>query len=212
MERARVLMYSKQTTAYLMGSAFNNDYTETIHVSRFSDIVNCILNINFDLILLDSAYLVEYEQITNLLSSKNIEVKIIVISILESPDGSIAYYPIQFPDEIQKQRENDERAGIKHEAIIDVDDKLIINPNSRQVIFGNTEIRLTKTEFDLFYCFAKHRDKVLSYDQILACVWGYDNIVGDDIVKAHLRRLRKKLAFTGREYIKNVRGKGYILS
>lgn len=208
-EQTRILMYSDTTAAYVMETIFNTEYTEIIYVKRFSDFVNCLLNIAFDLILIDIEKIGEYQQIGNLSTSQNAGTPVITVSLKRAFEETTA--PSSSADDVTtaEKQEADKKAGIKYEAVLDIDDKLKINPNSRRVTFDDMEIHLTKTEFDILYCFATHYDQVLSYEQILAYVWGYGEAIGDEVVKAHLRRLRQKLAVTGREYINNVRGKGY---
>lgn len=207
-EKTRMLMYSETPAAYVMETIFNTEYTEIIYVKRFSDFVNCLLNISFNLILIDVEKIGEYQQIGNLSTSQNAITPVITVSLKRAFEETEATSS-EDDTVIAEKQAADKKAGIKYEAVLDIDDKLKINPNSRRVTFDNKEIHLTKTEFDILYCFATHYDQVLSYDQILAYVWGYDDVIGDEVVKAHLRRLRQKLAVTGREYINNVRGKGY---
>ncbi len=85
---------------------------------------------------------------------------------------------------------------------------MVIEPNTRRVIFNNEKVDLTTLEFDLLYFLALHPDQVLTYEQIRGHVWNDDVTMGEShaIVSA-INRLRKKLG--GTECIKNVRGVGY---
>lgn len=85
---------------------------------------------------------------------------------------------------------------------------LIICPLSRQVFLHETSIQLTRIEFDLLLLLASHPKRVFTREQLYRHVWNNDysyNI--DDIVKAHIKSLRKKLPNT--DYIQNVWGVGY---
>ena len=75
------------------------------------------------------------------------------------------------------------------------------------------ELSLTRTEFRMLCEFAKHADAVLSRDQLLEHVWGYEYLGDSRLVDAHVRRLRLKIEDTPDEpqRIVTVRGLGYRL-
>ena len=61
------------------------------------------------------------------------------------------------------------------------------------VLKGGQELNLTKTEFRLICEFADHAGAVLSRDQLLERVWGYEYLGDSRLVDAHVRRLRLKV-------------------
>ncbi len=61
------------------------------------------------------------------------------------------------------------------------------------VLKAGVELNLTKTEFRLMCEFADHANMVLSRDQLLERVWGYDYLGDSRLVDAHVRRLRLKI-------------------
>ncbi|MBI4882681.1 MAG: response regulator transcription factor [Actinobacteria bacterium] len=61
------------------------------------------------------------------------------------------------------------------------------------VLKGGQELNLTKTEFRLMCEFADHANMVLSRDQLLERVWGYEYLGDSRLVDAHVRRLRVKI-------------------
>ena len=75
------------------------------------------------------------------------------------------------------------------------------------------EVSLTKTEFRLLCEFADHAGAVLSRDQLLERVWGYEYLGDSRLVDAHVRRLRVKIEDHPDEprLIVTVRGLGYRL-
>ena len=75
------------------------------------------------------------------------------------------------------------------------------------------ELSLTRTEFRMLCEFAEHADAVLSRDQLLENVWGYEYLGDSRLVDAHVRRLRLKIEDTPDEpqRIVTVRGLGYRL-
>jgi DNA-binding response OmpR family regulator len=78
---------------------------------------------------------------------------------------------------------------------------------------AGVEIPLTKTEFFLLCEFADHPNMVLSRDQLLERVWGYEFLGDSRLVDAHVRRLRVKVedAPDDPQLIVTVRGLGYRL-
>lgn len=78
---------------------------------------------------------------------------------------------------------------------------------------GGVELNLTKTEYRLLCEFADHANMVLSRDQLLERVWGYDYLGDSRLVDAHVRRLRLKIEDQPDEpkLIVTARGIGYRL-
>jgi DNA-binding response OmpR family regulator len=81
------------------------------------------------------------------------------------------------------------------------------------VLKDGKEVSLTKTEFHLLCEFADHAGMVLSRDQLLERVWGYEYLGDSRLVDAHVRRLRVKIEDQPDEprLIVTVRGIGYRL-
>lgn len=81
------------------------------------------------------------------------------------------------------------------------------------VFKSGQELSLTKTEFNLLCEFADHPNVVLSRDQLLERVWGYDYLGDSRLVDAHVRRLRVKIEDhpDDPKLILTVRGIGYRL-
>ena len=69
-------------------------------------------------------------------------------------------------------------------------------------------VELSAREFALAEMFFQHPDQVLSREQLLSRVWGYDFDPGSNVVDVYVGYLRRKL---GKERIVNVRGMGYRL-
>ncbi|MCU1394528.1 MAG: mtrA [Ilumatobacteraceae bacterium] len=81
------------------------------------------------------------------------------------------------------------------------------------VLKRDVELNLTKTEFRLMCEFAEHSGAVLSRDQLLERVWGYEYLGDSRLVDAHVRRLRLKIEDHPDEpkLLVTVRGLGYRL-
>ncbi|WP_354643156.1 response regulator transcription factor [Kitasatospora camelliae] len=89
---------------------------------------------------------------------------------------------------------------------------LSIDPATRQAAWEGTELRLTRREFELLTQFARNAGIVLTRDQLLDRVWGYDFEVRSDAVDTFVSYLRRKLEEGGRpRLIHTVRGVGFVL-
>jgi len=73
---------------------------------------------------------------------------------------------------------------------------------------GGEPIELSAREFALLELFLRHPDQVLSREQLLARVWGYDFDPGSNVVEVYVGYLRRKL---GPGHVETVRGMGYRL-
>jgi len=65
--------------------------------------------------------------------------------------------------------------------------------SSRKVFVGQSEISLTPREYALLLCLLRHKNIVLTREQLLTNCWGYDYEGDDRVVDTHVRRLREKL-------------------
>ena len=89
---------------------------------------------------------------------------------------------------------------------------LRLDRSSRQVYRNNRLIELTAKEFDLLEYLISHPRQVLTRDQILERVWGYDFMGDSNIIEVYVRYLRLKLeANQEPRLIQTVRGVGYVL-
>ena len=89
---------------------------------------------------------------------------------------------------------------------------ITIDKNSRTVKKNNEEINLTNKEYELLMLLIDNKDKVVSRDEILHHVWGYDVDLETNITDVYIRYLRMKLNQDDKEeYIKTIRSVGYIM-
>ncbi|MGE5222148.1 MAG: response regulator transcription factor [Omnitrophica WOR_2 bacterium] len=86
-------------------------------------------------------------------------------------------------------------------------ERVRIDNGSRKVWVNEQEIELTQTEFDLLRALAEHHGLVLSREQLLERVWGYDYYGDTRVVDVHMGHLRQKLGHE--DLITTVRGIGY---
>ena len=78
--------------------------------------------------------------------------------------------------------------------------------------YPHTPIELTKKEFDLLVFLLSNRNKVITREQALDVVWGYDYVGNTNVVDVYVRYLRTKIddAF-GITLIETIRGCGYVI-
>ena len=87
---------------------------------------------------------------------------------------------------------------------------LVIDPARREATVNGRPLALRAKEFDLLYALAEHKGVVLSREQLLNLVWGYDFYGETRTVDVHIAHLRHRLADTGIT-IETVWGVGYKL-
>lgn len=85
---------------------------------------------------------------------------------------------------------------------------LTLDLRTRQALIGDRVIDLSAREFMLAEVFLRNPGQVLSREQLLSHVWGYDFDPGSNVVDVYVRHLRRKL---GAERIATLRGMGYRL-
>lgn len=91
-------------------------------------------------------------------------------------------------------------------------DNLVVDTDLRVVKIGDSVIDLTKTEYDLLVYLMQNKNLVLSREQILNTVWGYEYIGETNVVDVYIRYLRSKLDEQyNKKYIHTIRGVGYIV-
>jgi len=92
-------------------------------------------------------------------------------------------------------------------------DRLELAPDEGVVRFDDEEVHLTRTEFRLLVELANNMGRVLSREDLLERVWGYDYFGDGRLVDVHVRRLRTKIEPDPAmpRYVVTVRGMGYKL-
>ena len=89
--------------------------------------------------------------------------------------------------------------------------RLRIDPAARQVWKNGEVVDLTPIEYDLLYTLASQPRRVLSREQLIEQVWGFDYYGDERVIDVHIRRMRHKIEdeATNPQYITTVRGAGY---
>ena len=90
-------------------------------------------------------------------------------------------------------------------------DDVTIDLARREVTVAGQPVELRAKEFDLLHAFAEHKGMVLTREQLLSRVWGYDFYGETRTVDVHVAHLRKHLAASAGVRIVTVTGVGYKL-
>lgn len=89
---------------------------------------------------------------------------------------------------------------------------LMLDLATRRAIRNGRAIDLTMKEFDLLKYLMEHPREVLTREQILENVWGYDFVGESNVIEVYIRYLRLKIEDEGeKRLIQTVRGVGYVL-
>lgn len=87
------------------------------------------------------------------------------------------------------------------------------NLSTSEIEFDDKKQELTKNESKILYTLIKSKEKIVSRDELMKCLWQSDEFVDDNTLTVNINRLRKKLDEIGAVgYLQTKRGQGYILA
>ena len=118
--------------------------------------------------------------------------------------------PFAFDELVARIRAVLRRQNVSGELLTYAD--LEINQATREVQRAGSPIELTTLEYELLVLFMHHPRQVLTRDQILERVWGYNDETETNVLEVHIGHLRQKLeAYGSPRLIQTIRGIGYAL-
>lgn len=88
---------------------------------------------------------------------------------------------------------------------------LVIDSNAFTALIDGMPLELTLKEFELLSYLHENSGRVLTRDQLLNAIWGYDYLGDSRTVDSHIARLRTKLGDYGAAHLKTIYGMGYKL-
>ena len=88
---------------------------------------------------------------------------------------------------------------------------LVIDDSAFVAYIDGTPLELTLKEFELLSYLYQNSGRVLTRDQLLNAIWGYDYLGDSRTVDSHIARLRTKLGDYGAAHLKTIYGMGYKL-
>jgi DNA-binding response OmpR family regulator len=173
----------------------------------------------FDLMILDIG-LPELDGFTVLhaLRRESVDLPVLILTARDGIDDTVAGLRGGADDYMSKPFHFDEllarvqrRLGTRTQSVASnvlVHNDISLDLHTRRLHCDGKAIDLTAREFTLVQLFLSHPGQVLSREQLLSHVWGYDFEPGSNIVETYVRYLRRKL---GPDRIETVRGMGYRL-
>ena len=148
------------------------------------------------------------------------ETPIIVLSARESEDDKVMLLELWADDYVSKPfsprelmariaviiKRIESKKKVKTSKIITLWD-ITIDAKNFVASIGETELRLTKTEFSILEYFAKNTENVIKRESLMKDIIWYDNYLYDRTIDTHVKNLRKKLGENIE--IETIRGIGY---
>jgi len=130
------------------------------------------------------------------------------VSSFESGADDYVTKPVKFAELLARVRARLRDSGESQAETIEAAG-IVLDLRARQAIVKGRPVELSTREFILAETLFRHPGQVLSREQILSHVWGYDFDPGSNVVDVYVGYLRKKL---GQDLIETVRGAGYRLA
>ncbi len=175
-------------------------------------------NEEFDLMLLDLGLPdVDGLELMGELHQRGVKVPTIVLTARDEVDEKVAGLEGGADDYVTKPFRFEEllarvrvrlRAGDTPEATMLEASGITLDLRTRKAGRDGRTIALTAREFTMLETLMRHPGQVLSREQLLSHVWGYDFAPGSNVVDVYVGYLRRKL---GEDSISTVRGMGYVL-
>ncbi|MEL7350345.1 MAG: response regulator transcription factor [Cyanobacteria bacterium P01_A01_bin.116] len=198
-----------------------NGFTTTIAPCG-EDAISFVLADDYDLLILDLGLPdIDGLQVVESLRGQGAKLPIVILTARDDINDKVAGLEGGADDYITKPFRFEEliarvRVRLRHryninqsmgETTLQVDE-LTLDLQTRRANVNGDLVDLPAREFTLAEAFFRHPGQVLSREQLLSRVWGYDYSPGSNIVDVYVGYLRKKL---GADRIETVRGMGYRL-
>ncbi|MCX4663304.1 response regulator [Streptomyces sp. SID4919] len=218
MNRILIVEDEERIASFVQKGLRSNGFTTTV-VGDGEAAYDYAVTGGFDLIVLDIG-LPGKDGFTVLrqLREARISVPVIVLTARDSVRDTVAGLeggaddwmtkPFRFEELLARVRLRLRTAARAPEVTVLRSGELTLDLRTRRARSGERTVDLTAREFVLLELFLRHPGQVLSREQILSHVWGYDFDPGSNIVDVYVRALRKKL---GADRVETVRGMGYRL-
>lgn len=175
-----------------------------------------------DLVVLDVTMpVMDGLEVCRQLKQEHPELPILMLTARDSPADEIAGLDLGADDYVTKPFDLDvltarvrallRHRGVEHPSVLEYSD-LSLDTGERLARRGDRAIELTTTEFRLLHLFMLQPRQVLTKDQLLEQVWGYDFGGNPNVVEVYVSGLRRKLEAAGEvRLLQTVRGAGYAL-
>jgi DNA-binding response OmpR family regulator len=218
MSNILVIEDSERIASFIVKGLQSHGYQVT-HTTNGEDALKLTGAAEFDLVILDIGLpgMDGFAVLEQLRGSGN-EVPVIVLTARDSVDNTVASFeggaddymskPFSFEELLARVRRRISTPGEAVTETILSHKQISLDLRTRRVSVAGTEFDLTAREFTMLEFFLRHAGQVLSREQILSRVWGFDHDPGSNVVDVYIRYLRQKL---GNDAVQTVRGMGYRL-
>jgi two-component system, OmpR family, response regulator QseB len=220
MNRILIAEDEPRIAAFIEKGLRANGFT-TIVATDADEVIAMALGDNFDLLLLDLGLPVrDGLAVLEELRGQGAMLPIIILTARDDINDKVAGLeggaddymtkPFRFEELLARIRlrlRSQTRTNLKEEMEMSVG-QVILNLRTRRVQLNNKDVELSAREFTLLETLIRHQGQVMSREQLLDRVWGYDYDPGSNIVDVYVGYLRKKL---GGDLIETIRGMGYRL-
>ena len=220
MNRILIAEDEPRIAAFLEKGLRANGFTTAIATDAEATLTMALSN-GFDLLLLDLGLpLKDGLTVLEELRGQGAAIPIIILSARDDVKAKVAGLeggaddyvtkPFRFEELLARVRlrlRSRRQPSVKEKTVLQVNN-LVLNLRTRRVQLNKREIELPAREFTLLETFLRHPGQVLSREQLLDHVWGYNYDPGSNIVDVYVGYLRKKL---GGDLLETVRGMGYRL-
>ncbi len=196
---------------------------KTKTITDFQNVINDFINYEPDLILLDINlphydgyyYCEKIRKISKIpivfISSANDDMNIVMAVTLGADDFIIKPFKLA----VLKAKIE---AILRRTYNFNIENNLIIHKNvvfdslKDNVSYNGSSIQLTKNESKILNLLLKHRENIVTRDEIIKELWDTDKFIDENTLSVNLNRLRKKLKQIGvEELIITKKGRGYLV-
>ena len=170
---------------------------------------------DFDLLILDLGLPgLDGLSVLRALRERGVRMPVVILSARDEVVGGLergaddyVRKPFRFEELLARVRVRLRDEGTSEQTVLRQGD-VALDLRTRRAAVGELTVELSAREFTMLEVFLRHPGHVLSREQLLSHVWGYDYDPGSNVVDVYVGYLRRKL---GRERIATVRGMGYSL-
>ncbi|MBK5223700.1 MAG: response regulator transcription factor [Acidimicrobiia bacterium] len=190
----------------------------TLAVDDGVDALSLARDDSFDLLVLDLGLPgLDGQEVLRRMRARGERMPVIILTARAGVDDTVAGLeggaddyvakPFRFEELLARIRVRLRDAGSDEVTVLQSGD-LSLDVRTRRALVDDRAVELTAREFALLETLMRHDGQVMSREQLLSHVWGYDFDPGSNVVDVYVRYLRKKL---GSDIIVTVRGMGYRL-
>jgi two-component system, OmpR family, copper resistance phosphate regulon response regulator CusR len=217
MSRILIVEDEARLSSFLERGLRANGYTPTT-VGDGQSALTRASDRDFDLIILDLGLPdIDGMEVLKGIRSRGEKLPVIILSARDEAQDRVAGLDAGSDDYVPKPFSLDEllarirvrlRTGAAAEQTVLDAGEVTLDLRTRHATVAGRTVDLTAREFTMLETFIRHSGQVLSKEQLLSHVWGYDYDPGSNVVEVYVGYLRRKL---GDDVIETVRGMGYKL-